>query len=337
MTSITTLKNSMHAVRDHPKSPWARKTSNETAIYETELENLHNKGVPKHQETLNGFDPPPPYMPEAGPVFEEPLPPPQFTMTSAIPEELIEGAEESQPDPKWPESRSRKILRTILVVYSTFRAAAAFVVNIQGLIDMHTSASAPSNLLLLLVSIQIQTANYSIHRLVGMVLTLDILLVSVAFATTSFACYSNAHNYPAYAQLALAGGTCPFYMGDCHWQATHWDVVGCGNYTGLYDSNDPDQDNPAPTGFFEPYTLQGTLNSKMNRLVAVEVIAIVFGSIWLLTAIFQIYEARYLVTPRKGKGRDRYINGKERQPCGVAITGMTALFGVMGAFVGTFM
>lgn len=344
-TSISSLRQSVSRVHNHPKSPWARKKNeNETAIHETELENLHKKGVPMHKERKNSFDPPPPYMSEAGSVFEEPVPEPVHPpeMTSAIAEEDIgapEVIEETRKGEWWEESRSRKIVGTIFVVYSTFRAVTALVVNVQALIDHHTSASAPSVLLLLLVSIQMLTANYSIPRLIRGILTIDILLVATAFLIAAFASLANNQNYPAYAQLALAGGTCPFYTSNCHSQATHWDVVGCGNYISLANPDDQGQDYPAPTGFFDPYTSdQGNdLNTKMNSIHIVEAIVTVFGLIWLLTAIFQIYEGRYLVWPRKERRRGRYLNGAGDQPCGVTLMGMTALLGIIGAFVATFM
>lgn len=353
---MSNLKSSVSGVRDHPKSPWARKASlKETPIHDTELEDLHQKDVPKDNGRRNSFDPPPPYMSDTGSVrsvdrdsvqtvdsvqpvdrvFEVPISTPDATMTSAIPQEPIEDPEAPQKEPFWPDTPSRKIIFTILIIYSTFRAATAFIIQVQGLIDGHTSASAPSNLILLLVSIQILTANYSIPRPIRMVLTLDILLASAAFVITSFASFSKSQTYPAYAQLVLAGGTCPFYMSNCHWQTSHWDVVGCGNYTTLYDP-DEDDDAAAPTGFFEPYVSNGSLNTKMNPLNMVEAISIVFGLIWLLTAIFQIYEMRYLVRPRKER-RSRYVNGRAREPCGVAVMGMTVFFGIIGAFFGTFL
>ena len=340
---MSKLKSSISGVRDHPKSPWARRAgAKETPMHDTELEDLYQKDAPRTKRGRNSFHPPPPYMSDvgsvssAGSIFEEPPPAPDPVMTSAVAQDPSEGAEQSQIREGWLESPSRKIVLSIIIAYSTLRAVTAFIVNVQGLIDKHTSASSPSNLVLLLVSVQILTADYSIPRLLRMVLTLDIILVSLAFVITSFASFSHKHNLPAYGQLVLAGGTCPFYMNNCRSQSSHWDMVGCGNYISLANPDDPGHDLPAPTGFFDPYISSGTLNTKMNPLNVVEAIAIVFGLIWLLTAIFQIYEARYLMKPNQQR-RERFINGQPRQSCGVVMMGMTALFGVMGAFVGTFL
>jgi hypothetical protein len=343
MLSVTALKSTVSGVRDHPRSPWARKASlRERPINDTELEDLHKKEAPGVERTdrTEGLDPPPPYMADAGPVFEEPPLQPQLFMTSALPGEAVEIPKEARPDAKWPESRSRRIAGTILIIYSTFRAATAIIVTIQGLINKTTSAPSPSNLLLILVSIQINAANYSIPRLLRMVLTLDIVLISTAFVITSFTSFSKSTRYPAYAHLALAGGTCPFYSSNCYSQYTHWDVVGCGNYSTVSTSQndgEDDDDYTTPSGFLQPYGTNGSLNGSMSPLNTVEAISVVCGLIWMATAIFQVYEGRYLVKPRKENRRAQYINGRDKQPSGVSLISVTVLLGIIGAFVGSLM
>ena len=192
MTSMSSLKSTVSGGRNHPKSPWARKPSvHETAIHETELEDLH-----KDQHIKLSFDGPPPYMSKAGSTFEDPMQGPQAGVMTTIGEKdgrqglVKKGGRNS----KWPESRSRQIWGSVFISYSTYRAVVAFIVNVQGLIDNHTSASAPSNLLILLVSIQVLAANYSVPRILRGVLTADIVLVSAAFVITSFASFSKGDN-----------------------------------------------------------------------------------------------------------------------------------------------
>jgi hypothetical protein len=335
MISASALKNTVSGVRDHPKSPWARKPSvHETAIHETELEDLHKEDM----HVRPGFDAPPPYMSEAGSTFEEPVREHQpEVMTTIAEEDGTQGlAKERERNSEWPESRSRQIWGSIFISYSTYRAVVAFIVNVQGLIDNHTGASAPSNLLILLVSIQILAANYSIPRILRGLLTIDIVLVSVAFVITSFASFSKGKKYPSYGMLIAAGGTCPYYASNCKWQTTHWDMVGCGNYTQLVDGDD---DAPAPKGFFDPYVTSGNLNTKMNPLATVEAIILVGGLAWLLTAMFQVYEARYLIWERGEESKRRCTRNRKESlySCGVGLMGCTALLGIIGAVIATLM
>ena len=116
-------------------------------------------------------------------------------------------------------------------------------------------------------------------------------------------------------------------------------MVGCGNYTQLVDWADADGDATAPQGFFDPYVTSGDLNTKMSPLTTVESIIIVGGLAWLFTAIFRVYEARYLVWERsKEESRKCMRNGRGNMySCGVGLMGYTALLGIIGAVVTTFM
>ena len=112
-------------------------------------------------------------------------------------------------------------------------------------------------------------------------------------------------------------------------------MVGCGNYTQLVDVEDNDGDAPAPSGSFVPYASSGDLNTKMNPLHIIETVIIVFGGIWLFSVLFQIYEVRYLISPRKEVRANQFR--KKRCQCGTPCMGIITMFGVMGAFVATFM
>lgn len=98
---------------------------------------------------------------------------------------------------------------------------------------------------------------------------------------------------------------------------------------------DDDGDAGATTSSFVPYASNGDLNLKMNPLHIVETVIGAFGAIWLLSVVFQIYESRYLVSPRKVVSSDTYL--KRRCWCGTPCMGIITMFGVIGAFVATFM
>lgn len=181
--------------------------------------------------------------------------------------------------------------------------------------DKQTPLSAPSILLLLLVSIQVMIANISTPRIMRMILTADLILIATAFCIAGFAPLGigiSNQSYPAYGNLTIAGGTCPVYASNCVSQSTHWDMVGCGNYTQLIDLGDDDGDGdgdaPAPQGSFVPYASNGDLNTKMNPLHLIESVIIVFGGIWLFTVLFQVYEGG--ICSGRGRRRARIHTGR---------------------------
>jgi hypothetical protein len=116
--ALSALTNGVSRVRDHSKSPWARKQ--ESALHQTELEDLHK---------AKSFDPPPPYQSEtssSGDVESE-------MMSSAIvdeeQQEVRNGSAEDQQ--KWEESPRRKIVETACFIFSTFRSVVAFIINVK--------------------------------------------------------------------------------------------------------------------------------------------------------------------------------------------------------------
>jgi hypothetical protein len=337
------LKTLSDGVRNHPKSPWARNTAHPAT--ETELESLHR---PKTND-----DPPPPYSStenDENAAFA--IPSHDDFISPEAHEDAFEPTPQSQiNEPErnqiWAVSPARKVIDLVLVSYSTYRAAVAFIIQFLGLVDKHTPSCAPSNLLLILVSVQIMLSNVSFPRIIRFVLTLDVLLVATAFTIAAYAPLSNPRNssyaplnssssaYPSYGELNITGGNCPVYADNCYQQTTHWVNVGCGDYTQVInydDYNDDDDDENPTTGFFTPYATSGSLKTSMNPLSIVEDVIYVFGTIWLFSSAWQIYEVRYLIFPRSP-----YKQKTKRGSCSNTLLGMVTLFGVIGAFVAALM
>jgi hypothetical protein len=340
MTSLGNLRNGVRTVRDHPKSPWARMKAH--PVGEHELESLQR---PKTNE------PPPPYTSAenydnsdfAIPANDDFSPYPSEEPLEAIPPpRIIEPPKEET----WDVSPRRKALDIAFVIYSTYRAAAAFTIELLGLLDKRTPSGAPSNLLLILVSIQILLSNVSFPRQIRLLLTIDTLLIALAYTTAAYAPLSNHRSgsnsyfplatsgpaYPSYGELNITGGACATYASNCRQQAKHWIEVGCGNWTRVIDYEDNDDDDNPTTGFFYPYATSGDINTSMNPLNIVETVIFVFGTIWLLSSAWQIYEIRYVIWPRS-----RNRQKPKRGECANALMGMMTLFGIMGAFVACLM
>jgi hypothetical protein len=334
MLSVDSFTKGVKRLRDHPKKPWGRKT--DTAIHETELHSL------QRTET---FDPPPEYRSVID--VEMDLPPPiaagalTLVPESVHEESIHEEVEETDVGPKtgWvASSLRRKIILLVIFVFCTFRAVVAIIVNAEGLFNNHTTPSAPSVLLLALVSIQISLSNLTLPRPIRAVLTLDVLLVAAAFGIASYAPHSEG-NYPSYGELALNGGTCPIPASSCLQQMSHWDEVGCGNYTVYNPDGDDAADDLIPTSsYYAPTATQTNVNTGMNPLHIVEAVIFVFGTIWLLSSAFQVYEIRYIFWPRKDEELLPFPTAKpKRRNCGIMLTGCVPFFGIMGAFVASCM
>ncbi|KAE9379426.1 hypothetical protein N431DRAFT_478451 [Stipitochalara longipes BDJ] len=337
--AFTSFQKLGNGVRNHPRSPFSRLRA--TVAQKHELESLHR---PKTNEE------PPPYTcvntydnsDFAIPVNDDFAP--QVTreesFEAARPPSIIQPrAEES-----WDASPRRKALDITFLTYSTYRAILAFAIQLLSIIDKHTPSCAPSNLLLILVSIQILLSNVSFPRSLRFLLTIDTLLVAIAFTAASYAPLHNTksnsyaslasspRNLPGYGQLNITGGTCPVYASNCIKQTSHWVQIGCGNYTQIIDYEDNDDDDNPTTGFFTPYATSGDLNTSANPLHIIEAVIYVFGTIWLLGTVWQVYEIRYIIWPRS---RDR--QKPQRNDCANGLLGMVTLFGVIGAFVAAWM
>jgi len=65
----------------------------------------------------------------------------------------------------------------------------------------------------------------------------------------------------------------------------------------------------------------------MSPLHVIEAVVLIFGTIWCLSAVLQIYEARYIFSSRPAR-RDTTRGG-----CGGALLGMIPLFGIIGVFI----
>jgi hypothetical protein len=339
-TSLSQLTNGVRSVRDHPKSPWARMKA--PLAREHELESLQrpktNEAPPPYTST-NSYD----SSDFAIPPNDDFSPDHQEDPYETTPPPRIIGP---QKEGTWAVSPRRKILDITFITYSTYRAVVAFTIQLLGLLDKRTPSGAPSNLLLIMVSIQILLSNISFPRLIRLLLTIDTLLMALAFTTASYVPLSNPHPnfnsyfplstspspYPSYGQLNITGGACAVYASNCRQQTSHWTAVGCGHWTKIIDYEDNDDDDNPTTGFFTPYATSGDLNTSMNPLNIVEAIIFVFGTIWLVGTVWQIYEIRYIIWPRS-----TYRQNSKRGECANTLLGMVTLFGIMGAFVACFM
>lgn len=344
--AFTSLSNVTNGFRNHPRSPFGRKKAHPAT--ETELESLHKPRTneePPPYSSVGSYDnsdfaipPNDDFFPDHHEESFEPAPPELRPRTQA----QLKLAEEERNTR--PVSPVRKALDIIFVVFSTYRAAVAFTIQLLGLIDKHAPSCAPSNLLLILVSIQIMLSNVSLPRLTRFILSIDVLLVAIAFTAAAYAPLANPRNssyaplnastraYPSYGELNITGGNCVVYASNCFKQTTHWINVGCGNYTQVIDYDNSDDDENPTTGFFTPYATSGSLNTSMNALNIVEAIIYVFGTIWLFSSAWQIYEIRYIIKPRSP-----YRQKTKRGECANMLLGLVTLFGVMGAFVAALM
>jgi len=313
-------------------------------ICETELHSLHNSNEP-HPE-----DAPPEYQSEVD--FPMDVGPPALeATTSAAPtylsheDEAHESEAPSQTNDiqinpeilpaKDEEKRRKRIIRYTIIGYCTFRAMVTSIVNILSLIDKHTTPSAPSTVLLILVSTQITASNQSLSRILRLLLSLDILLLAVSFTIVSFAPMSSA-TYPSYGSLTISGGNCPVYASNCHKQTTHWDEIGCGHYTTYIGADNNDDEEPQDQ-FYHPYAKSGSVNSGANALKVVEWVITIFGTIWLLSVLFQLWEARHLFSAQRRETKRVEGPQKSRRRCAPNLFFMLILFGVFGAFVAMFM
>ncbi|KAE8454404.1 hypothetical protein EG329_000026 [Mollisiaceae sp. DMI_Dod_QoI] len=183
-----------------------------------------------------------------------------------------------------------KAIYYLTVLYCTFRAISAFMINLKSLHDTHTPLSAPSIILLALLSTQIIHCNITHHPITRLLLALDILLLAITFGICSYA-PNDGEWWPRYSTLQISSGNCPVYAGDCMSQAPHWLSVGCGDY-----STPSNYDNGVSYGYasqlYLPYRNTGDLNvqTSMNPLHAEEMTVVVFGSLWWFFVIFHLLD-----------------------------------------------
>ncbi|KAF8854895.1 hypothetical protein BDZ45DRAFT_805448 [Acephala macrosclerotiorum] len=223
--------NTTNSSSERPKSPWTRrKNTHRLHAHETELERLH---VPKVDDL------PPPYRSHRT----------SNNLDTSYEREIAESNTEFDHPPSpasrlptWTEIASpiKRFIDVFLIGYSSFRAIVAIIIALGALISTHISPPAPSNLLLLLVSVQILLANLPYPRVLQGLLTVDVLLAALAFTITSYSSFSSSH--AKYGQLSFTDGTCPIVASNCIQQSTHWSSVGRGNYTKLIDYEDDELD-----------------------------------------------------------------------------------------------
>jgi hypothetical protein len=256
---------------------------------------------------------------------------------------LHESIREVPKSPKWQDTPLKKVIVIIICAYSTFRAITGFTIALAGLINYTTPPPAPSILLLLLLSIQIPLSNRSLPRLMTLIYTTAALLTTLAFLIVSYMPLSSLSLVPKYASLSIRGGNCPVAASDCHSQTTHWSVVGCANYTYYTDLEDSDSDEIPEAQFYPPYATHSDVNQNTsNALLTVETVILAFGTLWLLSVLLHLWEARHLFVhpvlsnllrpqppvPQTGRSRGR---------TGAACTGIVTLLGIVGAVVAAVM
>lgn len=343
--AFTSLSQFTKGVRNYPRSSLARlRVARSERQHELEsLQRPKASDDPPPYTSANSYDNSDfavpandDFYPDHDDASIQDIPPPR-TIT---PPPSVEGT--------WDVSPRRKVLDIILITFSTYRACVAIAIQLLSLIDKRTPSCAPSNLLLVLVSVQILLSNISLPRKLRLLLTTDTLFLALAFTTAAYAPLSNPKaapnlyfslssspgSYPWYGQLNLTGGRvgCANYASNCIQQSHHWSSVGCGNWTTIIDYEDGDDDENPTTGFFAPYATSGDINTSANPINIVEAVIFVFGTIWLLSTAWQIYEIRYIFWPRSP-----YRQQSKRGECANTLLGMVTLFGIMGAFVATFM
>jgi hypothetical protein len=340
------LRSRNYTGRDRPRSARARK---ESAVCETELYSLHK---PENPDIIA----PPPYE-ISGPSSEttskatppswpsEPEPGNEWDASSvasnqAIPEPEIERLQDEEnfvpDDGNWTATPLRKAIDVFIVSFCTFRALVAFSINVQGLIDNLTPPCSSSNVLLLLVSIQVTFSNNNLPKIFRTLLAINVLLAMAAFLIAAYA-WLAVTSHPGYGQLEIAGGNCPVYANNCPSQMKGWIDVGCGNWTipDKYNGNNDltnAQGDPLPEGnFYDPYATPGDLNSGLNAMFIVEVIISVCGTALLPFCLGQLY----------GEVRDRFRGlVHSKKPRGRLVDCMLAMimiFGLLGAFCATWM
>ncbi|KAF4625705.1 hypothetical protein G7Y89_g12460 [Cudoniella acicularis] len=273
------------------KALWKRTAPRrrESHICETELHTLHTDDAP----------------PEYTIVVKDVESPPQEILPSVNPDDITPMVVEPDYTSRWDKTPRSKLIFIVIIIYCTFRAATATAVTLQSYLTHNTSVAAPCLLFFALVSTQFILTNLSLPRLMRLLLTLDVLLLFLAFLATSFIPYTkNGDNLPFYAHITTLGGNCPVYASDCYNQAPHWSTFGCGKWTPLQDVDGDDDARPG-NGYYPPYASKDDFNYYSNPIHIIESIIIVFGSIWLLSVVFQLWEARHLFrgshAPRPGR------------------------------------
>jgi len=212
--------------------------------------------------------------------------------------------------------------------YTTLRAVVALALVLSVAITGNGTYSAPSSTLLLLLSTQTFLSNRNMPRVMNLVLVVDSALAAAAFLIASYARFARGAYY---GQLVLSGGNCPMYAPDCASEASRWTYVGCGDYS---SRSKPPQDS-----YFAPYGGFGDLNTGFNVLFIIEAVISVFGTIWLLTVLLTIYEARHIsVTHLSDLLRPIDRNQLEARPgkrkhLGWGLTVLISIFGTLGAVI----
>jgi hypothetical protein len=278
-----------------------------SALYQTELESLHRSPADDNIEEVPD---------------EVPFDPPTY------PGDPVNGAQERVERPVWEFGPKRKVIDIITIIYSTYRSIAAVIVNILALAVKNTriTLSSPSNLLLALLAAQIQLQNFALPTFLRLLLALDVLLLAAAYGLSTYP------RLPApklgYAELTVTGGNCAVYASNCFSQSETWSEVGCGNWTSLmyFDVEDDDTVDTGQNNIYVPYATSGNINQEHNPLHTIECIFIVFGSIWLVTALYQIYNLRYIILPMKRSKTDT-----KRGRCHWMLQDFVPFFGTLGA------
>jgi len=239
-------------------------------------------------------------------------------------------------------STTHIIVIMVSFLYSTARCAIALILSLRVLITKTGSHSAPSSLLLLVLSVQTSITNRSIPRIMNMMLVLDSLVASAAFVIASF---DRRGQY--YGEVKLSGGNCPAYAPNCVAQSPHWIKVGCGamvfpkQNTNNYDNCAYHNPNCGDS-FYPPFGQLGDAMAGHNVLFMMETVIAIFGAIWLITVVVTLYKLHNIFTGswsdlfkpvgKKGPGK-KTETGRNRLGWKAVI--LFPIFGMLGAFVVT--
>jgi hypothetical protein len=207
----------------------------------------------------------------------------------------------------------------ITVLYCTFRAVSAIYLCLETRIYNKSPLPAPSTVLLALIATQIVHCNFNHHPITRLILTLDILALSISFGFCSY--LLGTSGWSRYGTLFLAGGNCPVPASDCRVQAAAWLSVGCDQWTSqpwsymAVSSGSPQQ-------FNIPYSVGGNIND-VNSLRNTEEGVIIIGTIWFFFAFSQLCDVfNILADIFSGSKRTTSTFGRQKS----VSTGLLAIF-----------
>ena len=225
------------------------------------------------------------------------------------------------PDAERPLGTFAQARTLVAFLWSSFRALLAFALSVKVAVTGKGTHSAPSSLLILLISTQTFLASRAMPRIMNFLLLLDTVAASLAFL---LAAYDHRDGTYYYGEYSVEGGNCPQYSSDCAQQFTRWREVGCGPWPAITSTQT--QYNKSI-----PHATDSDFNYSLNVLHQAEAAISVFGCIWLLTVVGTVYGCRHLL----GSHLTAWFQPVERDMAHsrLAIALLASFFGVFFAVI----